>query len=187
MNLEEFLRMMENKTPIIKGGLIFDFMSRTSITAQKICAEINQGYKESSELTELISALIGSQVADTVTIFPPFSADFGKNIHFGKNIFINAGVCLQDQGGIFIDDGVLIGHNVVIATLNHGFMPNDRQTLYPAPVHIGKNAWIGSNATILQGVNIGENAIIAAGAVVNKDVPSNTVVGGVPAKIIKKI
>ena len=120
-------------------------------------------------------------------MFPPFYTDFGKNITVGKNVFINAGCHFQDQGGIIIGDGTLIGHNVVLATLNHGFRSEDRGTLYPAPIIIGKNVWIGSNATILPGITIGKNSIIAAGAVVTKDVPENVITGGNPAKIIKKI
>lgn len=82
---------------------------------------------------------------------------------------------------------MLIGHNVVLATLNHGFAPEERSTTYPAPIVIGKNVWLGANVTVLLGVTIGDHAIVAAGAVVTKDVPENTVVGGVPAKVIKMI
>lgn len=120
-------------------------------------------------------------------LFPPFYTDCGKNIHVGKNVFINMGCKFQDQGGIFIGDGVLIGHNVVLATLNHAKSPCDRSAMLPAPIHIGKNVWIGANATVLPGVTIGDGAIVAAGAVVNRDVPENTVVGGVPAKVIKHL
>ena len=120
-------------------------------------------------------------------MFPPFYTDCGKNIYLGKNVFINSGCKFQDQGGVYIDDGALIGHNVVIATLNHNLSVEKRGNLIPHPVHIGKNAWIGSNATILPGVIIGDGAVVAAGAVVTKNVAENTVVGGNPAKLIKKI
>ena len=102
-------------------------------------------------------------------------------------MFINAGCKFQDQGGIIIEEGALIGHGVVLATLNHVIDPDKRQQLIPAPIHIGKRVWIGANATITQGVTIGDNSIVAAGAVVTKDVPPNTIVGGVPAKEIRKI
>ena len=102
-------------------------------------------------------------------------------------MFINSGCHFQDQGGITIDDGVLIGHNAVLATLNHNQDPEKRDNLLPAPIHIGKRVWLGANVTILPGVTIGDNAIVAAGAVVAKDVQPNTVVGGVPAKFIKQI
>lgn len=136
---------------------------------------------------ELFSELIGKPVDEGFGLFPPFYTDFGKNITIGKNVFINAGCKFQDQGGIFIDDGALIGHGVVLATLNHDMDPKKRQQLHPAPILIGKRVWIGANATVCSGVKIGDNAVVAAGAVVVKDVPADTVVGGVPAKIIKRI
>jgi acetyltransferase-like isoleucine patch superfamily enzyme len=102
-------------------------------------------------------------------------------------VFFNTGCSFQDRGGITIGDGSLIGMNVTIATLNHGLPLETRNTTYPSPVVIGKNVWIGSNATILPGVKIGDNSVVAAGAVVTKDVPENTVVAGVPAKAVKKI
>ena len=120
-------------------------------------------------------------------LFPPFYTDFGKNITLGKNVFINSDCKFQDQGGIIIDDGALIGHGVVLATLNHDLAPSKRQQLHPAPIHIGKNVWIDANAVICAGVTIGDNAVVAAGAVVVRDVEANTVVGGVPAKVIKRI
>ena len=119
--------------------------------------------------------------------FPPLYADFGKNITVGENVFINACCHFQDHGGVMIGDGCQIGHNVVFATLNHGLAPKERKSTYPAPIVLGRNVWVGSNATILQGVTIGDNAVIAAGAVVTKDVAPNTVVGGVPAQFIKNI
>ena len=120
-------------------------------------------------------------------LFPPFYTDCGKNIHVGKNVFINAGCQFQDQGGITIGDDTLIGHNVVLATLNHGFEPARRKDLLPAPIVIGRKVWIGSNATVLPGVTIGDRSIVAAGAVVNRDVPPDVIVGGVPAKVIKHL
>lgn len=120
-------------------------------------------------------------------MFPPFYTDCGKNLTLGKNVFINACCQFQDQGGVTIGDGTLVGPKTVIATLNHHQDPCKRANLIPKPVTIGRNVWIGANVTILPGVTIGDGAIIAAGAVVSKDVESNTVVGGVPAKLIKTI
>ena len=102
-------------------------------------------------------------------------------------VFINAGCCFQDQAGITFGDGALIGHQVVIATLNHDLDPDNRASMIPAPVVIGKNVWIGSHATVLAGVTVGDNSVIAAGAVVTKDVPPSVVVAGVPARVIKKL
>ena len=143
--------------------------------------------KVKEEVRNLLSRLFGKTVDESFRVFPPFYTDFGKNITVGKNVFINACCHFQDHGGVSLGDGCQIGHNVVFATLNHGLAPEDRQTTYPAPITLGKNVWVGSNSTILQGVTIGDNAVIAAGAVVTKDVPENTIVGGVPARIIRKI
>ena len=120
-------------------------------------------------------------------MFPPFYTDFGRNITIGKDVFINSGCHFQDQGGIEIGDDVLIGQQVVIATLNHDFNPEERGNMSPSPVKIGNKVWIGAHATILPGVTIGDGAVVAAGAVVTKSVPAFSVVAGVPAKIIKSI
>lgn len=162
-------------------------MHKVSHEAMKITAKLNGSYHEPEELRELFSELIGKPVDPSFGLFPPFYTDCGKNITIGKNVFINSGCRFQDQGGITIGDGALIGHNVVLATLNHDFSPEKRSTLHPAPIVIGKNVWIGANATVVPGVTIGNGAIIAAGAVVTKNVPENVVAGGVPAKIIKRL
>ncbi len=187
MNLEMFLDHLNSRKAVQGGSEAHLFMHNVSQEALKITAEINGSYHEPMELRSLFSKLIGKPVDETFVLFPPFYTDCGKNITIGKNVFINMGCKFQDQGGIFIDDNALIGHNVVMATLNHAISPKDRSTMLPSPIHIGKNVWIGSNATILSGVTIGDGAIVAAGAVVTKNVPENTIVGGVPAKIIRTI
>ena len=120
-------------------------------------------------------------------MFPPFYTDCGRNIHIGKNVFINAGCKFQDQGGIYIEDGVLIGHNAVLATINHMEDPEKRAGMIFQPIHIEKKVWLGANVTVLPGVTIGEGSVIAAGAVVTKDVPANMIAAGVPAKVIRKV
>lgn len=162
-------------------------MNDMSNEARRITFEMNNAYHTPEEVRNLLSRLFGKNVDESFRVFPPFYTDFGKNITVGKNVFINACCHFQDHGGVSLGDGCQIGHNVVFATLNHGLAPEDRQTTYPAPITLGKNVWVGSNSTILQGVTIGDNAVIAAGAVVTKDVPENTIVGGVPARIIRKI
>ncbi|WP_415940471.1 sugar O-acetyltransferase [Phocaeicola coprocola] len=166
---------------------IHQFMNDMSNEARRITFELNNAYHTPEEVRNLLSRLFGKTVDESFRVFPPFYTDFGKNITVGKNVFINACCHFQDHGGVSLGDGCQIGHNVVFATLNHGLAPEDRQTTYPAPITLGKNVWVGSNSTILQGVTIGDNAVIAAGAVVTKDVPENTIVGGVPARIIRKI
>ena len=121
--------------------------------AVRIGMELNTIYHTPEELREIMSRLIGKKVDDSFRMFPPFYTDFGKNITIGKDVFINSGCHFQDQGGIEIGDGALIG----------------------------------SNATVLPGVTIGDWAVVAAGAVVTRDVPAMTVVGGVPARVLKTI
>lgn len=187
MDLDAFLEHLSSGKPVQGGSEAHLFMHGVSQEALKVTAEINGSYHTPEELRALFSKLIGQPVDDTFGLFPPFYTDCGKNIHLGKHVFINMGCKFQDQGGIFIGDGALIGHNVVLATLNHAMSPKDRATMVPAAIHIGRNVWIGANATVLPGVTIGDGAIVAAGAVVTKDVPENTIVGGVPARIIQQL
>ena len=162
-------------------------MCALSQEALRLTAQLNNAYHTPEEMRDIFAQLTGKPVDETFAVFPPFYTDCGKNITIGKHVFFNSGCRFQDQGGITIGDGALIGHNVVLATLNHGLAPEERHDLCPAPIHIGKNVWIGANATITPGVTIGDGAIIAAGAVVTKDVPSMTVAGGVPARIIRAV
>ena len=155
--------------------------------AIKITMEINNQYHTPEELHDLMENLIGKSIDNSFRMFPPFYTDFGRNITIGKNVFINSGCHFQDQGGVLIGDGVLFGHNVVVATINHDLDPKNNRKNHYAPITIKDHAWIGSNVTILPGVIIGEWAVVAAGAVVSKDVEPYTVVGGVPAKVIKRI
>lgn len=187
MKLEQFLEHVNQGLPVEGGSLIHQYMSRLAQDAMRITAQLNNGYHEPEEIRELFSKLIGKEVDPSFHMFPPFYTDCGKNITVGKNVFINSGCRFQDQGGIYIDDGALIGHNVVLATLNHALNPQERGTTLPEPIFIGKNVWVGANATIVPGVKIGDGAVIAAGAVVTKDVPPRAVVGGVPAKVLKVI
>lgn len=166
---------------------IHRFMDEMSNEARRITFRLNSAYHTPEEVRELLSELFGYEVPQSLRVFPPFYTDFGKHITVGEEVFINACCHFQDHGGVTIGDGCQIGHNVVFATLNHGFAPEDRKSTYPAPIVLGKNVWVGSNATLLQGVTVGDNAVIAAGAVVTKDVSANTIVGGVPAKFIKHI
>ena len=155
--------------------------------AIRIGVELNSSYHTPEEIREIMGRLTGKEIDDTFRLFPPFYTDFGKNISIGKDVFINSGCHFQDQGGITIGDGTLIGHNVVLATINHDLDPAKNRINHYAPIHIGEHVWIGSNATILPGVTIGDWAVVAAGAVVARNVPGMTVVGGVPAKVIKKV
>lgn len=187
MNREEYLTLINETGYVDSKGEAQRFMDESSYRAQQIVSEINNKYHPQSEIQELMSELTQEKVSETLKIFPPIYTDFGMNLHLGKNVFINSGCCFQDQGGIYIGDNTLIGHQVVFATINHDMDPEKRGSMEFKPIHVGKNVWIGAHATILPGVNIGDGAIIGAGAVVNKDIPSNAVAVGVPAKVIKSI
>lgn len=186
MTLNEFLEYVKTRQPLDTPE-IYRLMDEMSEEARRITFSLNSAYHNQEEINSLLCELFGRPVGKGFKMFPPFYTDFGKNTHIGDDVFINACCNFQDHGGVFIGDRCQIGHNVVFATLNHGLRPEERRTMTPAPIVLGKNVWVGSNSTILQGVTIGDNAVVAAGAVVTKDVPANVVVGGVPAKIIKKI
>ena len=173
MTIQEFRDYMASGKPVVGGGDVHMMFHQLSQEALKITAEINGKYHTPEQLHDLLEQLWGREVPKTVGMFPPFHTDCGKNTIVGERVFINMGCKFQDQGGITIDEGALIGHK--------------RQSMSYAPIHIGKNVWIGANATVLAGVTIGDGAVVAAGAVVTKDVEPNTIVGGVPAKVIKKI
>lgn len=186
MTIEEFKAYTKTKGPL-NTAEIHSLMDHASNEARKITFRLNSAYHTPDEVRTLLSELFGYRVPDSFRVFPPFYTDFGKNITVGENVFINACCHFQDHGGVTLGDGSQIGHNVVFATLNHALEPELRAITSPASIVLGRNVWIGSNATILQGVTIGDNAVVAAGAVVTKDVPANTVVGGVPAKVIRAI
>ena len=163
---------------------LFDAICQDAI---RIGMELNCQYHTPEEIREIMGRLTGKKIDDSFRLFPPFYTDFGKNITIGKDVFINSGCHFQDQGSITIGDGSLIGHNVVLVTINHDLNPKENRKNHYAPIKIGSHVWIGSNATVLSGVTVGDWAVIAAGAVVTKDVPARTVVGGVPAKILKAV
>lgn len=139
------------------------------------------------EVRAYLSEIIGTAVAESTTVFPPFHTNLGHNIHLGERVFINHACSFLDLGGITIEDDVMIGPRVNITSEDHPVDIATRKTLVPGEVIIRKNAWIGAGATILPGVTVGENSVVAAGAVVRNDVPPNTVVGGVPARVLKNI
>ena len=187
LELSEILEIFNEAKTLVMDEEAAETCNYYSQEAQKITCEINCNYHDLDEIRLLFSQLIGREVSDDFRLFPPFTTDFGKNIHLGSNVFINSGCRFQDQGGIYIGDNALIGHNVVLATLNHEENPAKRGNLIPSPIKIGNDVWIGSNVTVLAGVSIGDGAIVAAGAVVTKDVAENTVVAGVPARYMRDI
>ena len=168
--------------PINEMGEAWDVVAR----ALKLSPGLNAA-TTMDEMRERLSEIIGTPIDKSTTVFVPFFTNFGRHIKLGKNIFINHACTFLDLGGITIDDDVQIGPKVNLITENHLVDPTQRKDLVLKSIYIERNVWIGAGATILPGVTIGENSIVAAGAVVNKDVPANSIVGGIPAKLIKKI
>lgn len=185
--IEYFIERMDSGDEVEAGSLEHRLMTAASERAMRITSRMNSSFTSLSDTRAQLEELFMRPLREGVGLFPPFTTDCGLNTHLGEGVFINSGCRFQDQGGIFIGDRALIGHNCVIATLNHDMDPAKRANLLPAPVRIGSDAWLGANVTVLPGVTIGEGAVVAAGAVVTKDVPDRAVVGGVPAKVIKML
>lgn len=180
-----FARMRAGEV-IRKDDPGYDDFGRVVARTIRLCTEMNASATGTDQVREQLSEIIGKPIDDSTTIFPPFFINFGRSTTLGKNVFINHACSFLDIGGIIIEDDVLIGPRVNITSENHPLDPSDRKALIPKPVHIQRNAWIGAGATILPGVTVGENAVVAAGAVVSRDVPPNAVVAGIPARIIKE-
>ena len=161
------------------------FMGIVTATLKEVAVMNNLG--DVAEIRNKLSEIIGNKIDESTGIFAPFYTNFGKHIQIGKNVFINHACSFLDMGGITIEDDVLIGPRVNLVTENHPIDPSNRKNLLCSSILIKRNAWIGAGATILPGVTVGENAVVAAGSVVTKDVPNNTIVAGVPAKFIKNI
>lgn len=161
---------------------IFEVVSQTI----KLSNTLNNS-ADIDQIRDTLSEIIGDKIDKSSTVFTPFYTNFGRFIRIGKNVFINHACTFLDLGGITIEDEVLIGPKVNLLSEYHPLEPNERKKLGVKPIIIKRNAWIGAGATILPGVIVGENAVVAAGALVSKDVPTNSVVGGVPAKLLKTI
>lgn len=154
--------------------------------AIKLSADLNTSTSV-DEIRKRLSDLIGNKIDESTRIFIPFYTNFGRHITIGKNVFINHACTFLDLGGITIEDDVQIGPKVNLITENHPLDPSDRKSLDLGAVVIKKNVWLGAACTILPNVTVGENSVVAAGAVVTKDVPDNVVVAGVPARIVKHL
>ena len=161
-------------------------MREDSYSTRKLLLQMNNA-SSPEEIRGFQSQITGNEIDESVAVFTPLYINYGKHTKIGKNVFINFDCIFLDLGGITIDDGVLLAPRVSLLSESHPIAPDNRHSLVPKPIHIKKNAWIGANATILHGVTIGENSVVAAGSVVSKDVPDNVIVGGIPAKIIKEI
>ncbi|MDI1315623.1 DapH/DapD/GlmU-related protein [Prosthecobacter sp.] len=184
--MSEIFARLRNGETIHFDDPEFHKLRDASFDTRKLLLQLNQS-ADPEQIRVLLSQITGTEIDPSSAIFPPFHINYGKHTKIGKNVFINFDCVFLGFGGITIDDGVFIAPKVSLLTEGHPLSPEKRHSLTLAPIHIQRNAWIGANATIMQGVTIGENAVVAAGAVVTKDVPGNTVVGGIPAKFFKAI
>lgn len=158
-------------------------MAQNSVHIEKL----NRGGHSKEEKHALLEAIIGEKIDSSVHVNLPFYSDFGRHISLGKRVFINCAVMFTDLGGIIIEDDVLIAPRVNILTVNHPLDVLSRRGVILSPVHLKRNCWIGAGVTIMSGVTIGENSVVASGALVRQDVPDNVVVAGVPAKMVKTL
>lgn len=186
-DLESLRGLLSASTRVDGGSEEHRAMTERAYDVRRLLMDLNCNYHTHDEIVSIFSEITGKQVDRSFGLFPPFYTEFGLNITVGKNVFINAGCQFQDHGGIVLEDGVLIGHNTVIATLNHDQDFRRRSSLIPKPVRICRDVWIGAGCVICPGVTVGEHSIVAAGAVVTKDVPPDVVVAGVPARVIKRL
>jgi len=165
----------------------YDQLISTIFDTMKLAYELNTGYHSPEEVRDYLSRITGQEIDESVTLLPPFYVDLGKNIRMGKRCWIQQGCTFFDRGGITLGNDVFIAPKVNLITINHDPNPDNRSATYGRPIEIEDKAWIGINATILPGVTIGHGAIVGANSVVTHDVPPMTIVGGNPAKFIKKI
>jgi len=157
--------------------------------AMAITAALNRlTFNDADEVRALFSELIGKKVDESFLLIPPFYTAGGNEIRVGRNVFVNQNCTFYDLGGLDIADDVMIGPNVSIITASHPVPPSQRRAYVAGkPIVIEKNVWIATGAIIIGGVTVGENSVVAAGAVVTRDVPPNTLVGGNPARVMRSI
>ena len=164
-------------------------MSANVRRAMAITSALNRlTFNDADEIRALFSQLIGKKVDESFLLIPPFYTAGGDEIRVGHNVFVNQNCTFYDLGGLDIADDVMIGPNVNIITAGHPVQPSQRRAVtIGKPIAIERNVWIAAGATVIGGVTIGENAVVAAGSVVTKDVPANTLVGGNPARVIRSV
>ncbi len=151
-----------------------------------LCYEINAADPaDTDKIIELENELLNGQMKEKNFFTPPFQIDCVNCVHLGKNVFANHGLTMMSVGTITIEDGVMMGPEVGLFTVNHE--PKNIRVIRTGEIHIKKNAWIGARVNILPGVTNGENAIVGAGSIVTKDVPDNAVVVGNPARVVKEL
>lgn len=172
---------------IVKDSPLFEEIHSVKKNNERLLMMLNADYYPNEEVLKHLEKITSQKIDSSVKISQPFYSDFGKHIRFGKDIFINQNVTFVDLGGITIEDQVLIGPGSRLITVNHLISPKKRRGIKVEPIYIKKNAWLGANVTVLPGVTIGKNSIVAADSTVTKDVPDNVIVVGSPAKVVREI
>lgn len=155
------------------------------IRCAQLCFKINHTMPYTEEYDALVKELFMGNIGENSRVMPPVTIVRGNSVKIGKNVVVMNNALFMAAGGITIEDNVLVAANAQLISNNHDLY--DHAVLTCKPVHLKRNCWIGAGATILPGVTVGENAVVGAGAVVTKDVEANTVVGGNPAKLIKRL
>jgi len=186
MSTENIFERLRNGETISPNDPEVYRMRKESFATKKLLVQMNST-PDPDEIRNYLSQITHTEIDESVVVFTPLHINYGKHTKIGKNVFINFDCVFLDLGGITIEDNVFIAPKVSLLSEAHPTSPEDRHSLVPKAIHIKKNAWIGAGTIILPGVTIGENAVVAAGAVVSRDVAPNTIVGGVPAKFIKNI
>lgn len=183
MSNEDRARIIYSRTP--ESAAMLANVKR----AMAITARLNRlTFNDADEIRAFFSELIGKKVDESFLLIPPFYTAGGNEIRVGRNVFVNQNCTFYDLGGLDIADDVMIGPNVSLITSGHPLEPSQRRTAtIGKPIAIERNVWIATGATIIGGVTIGENSVVAAGSVVTRDVPPNTLVGGNPARVIRSI
>ncbi|RYG00936.1 MAG: sugar O-acetyltransferase [Chitinophagaceae bacterium] len=180
-----FDHLLEGKTIRPDDPEAYKLRESAYLTIKKV-NQLNAS-SDPQQITQLLGDIIGVDVDESVTIFPPVHINYGPNLKLGNNVFINFNCTFLTLGGISIGNNVLIGPGVTMSSESHPLNPGERHSLVPGRIVVSDNVWIGAGALILQGITIGKNSVVAAGAIVTKDVPPNTVVAGVPAREVRKI
>ncbi len=182
---KDIIKMMRDGDPVSMTDPAYAEVGALIAETWKKCEEINNVPRSCWELHDVIVEKLGIPLPKTSTIVQPLHIDVASGLEIGENVFINYNSSMMAAGGIIIEDNVQIGPNVMLVTTNHDF--NHREIVIHKPITIKKGAWIGGRSLILPGVTVGENAVVAGGAVVTRNVEANTIVGGNPAKVIKKL
>lgn len=186
MQMTDIFERLRNGETILPNDPEAYKMRKESYKTKELLVQMNNA-TDPKEIRDLLGQITVSEIDESVAVFTPLYINYGKHTKIGKNVFINFDCVFLDLGGITIEDNVFLAPKVSLLSEGHPMDPENRHALIPKPIHIKENAWIGAGAIILQGVTIGRNAVVASGAVVSKEVPDNTVVGGIPAKVIKTI